>query len=77
MAINGIASLLAGLSKLGVVKNNIKINNIQVFRERKRSNKYTDDLPRNRNVFIKKISKEKEIDAYDWAGSLQEYIKLR
>jgi hypothetical protein len=65
MAINGIASLLAGLSKLGVVKNNIKINNIQVFRERKRSNKYTDDLPRNRNVFIKKISKEKEIDAYD------------
>jgi hypothetical protein len=55
MAINMIASLLAGLSKLGVIKNNIKIHNI--FRKRKRSNKYADDLPRNRNVFIKKISK--------------------
>lgn len=57
-AINGIASLLAGGSKLGVIRNNIKIHNI--FRERS-CNKYIDDLSRNRNIFIKEFLRKNKL----------------
>jgi hypothetical protein len=54
---NRIASLLAGVSKLGVIRNNIKMRNI--FRERS-CYKYTADLSRNRNVFIKVFLRKKK-----------------
>ena len=55
---NGIASLLAGVSKLGVIRNNIRIHNI--FRE-KSCHKYTADLSRNRNVFVREFLRKKKL----------------
>jgi hypothetical protein len=55
---NGIASLLAGVSKLGVIRNNIRIHNI--FRERS-CHKYTADLSRNMNILIREFLRKKKL----------------
>jgi hypothetical protein len=54
---HGIARCLAGVSKLGLIKNNIRIHNI--FRER--SHKYTSDPSRNRNIFIREFLRKKKL----------------